>query len=538
MQVDGTEDEPITIRNELGTSVEDCVLRGDDRSRVLEVLHNHYIIQGFTIDGDDGSGDYKEQLLYIEGSRDPSEVDGVDSAITGVHVQGMVLKNAGKECLRMRYFATNCVVQVNEIGPCGIEDFQQGSDGSNGEGVYIGTALNQIDEKNGDDVVDECTGNVVMNNEIDTQACIPYLPGSEGVDIKEGSYGNVVYGNTISGQMDEETGGISLRGDANIVVDNNVIEGAGTCIRIGGFEEDGVQYGEDNEVYENTLDRCQNSAIKVNESPQLICDNTIDISENPNDDDLYAVVRGDAAEDFSADTVAADCTGDKTVFFLPDHYVATDDEDVETTEDEGTTDSGDEVCSVVTDSYEYVGCYGDETDDPLLDLLVIDDDDSMTVEKCIAACAAEANQFAGIKEGNECRCGDDDTDYTLHGTGTCNFSCTGSDETACGGEFAFSLYEIHGDGGVAGVVVSTSTDDDQGDDTGGMGGDEAGESVTSNGEVSVVVIQGDDDPDPDSTDDNDTVVVTGGSHVGCYLDDDSVPILGFLYEDEDSLTPA
>lgn len=45
MQVDGTEDEPITIRNELGTSAEDCVLRGDDRSRVLEVLHNHYIIQ-------------------------------------------------------------------------------------------------------------------------------------------------------------------------------------------------------------------------------------------------------------------------------------------------------------------------------------------------------------------------------------------------------------------------------------------------------------------------------------------------------------
>lgn len=45
VQVDGTEDEPITIRNELGTSAEDCVLRGDDRSRVLEVLHNHYIIQ-------------------------------------------------------------------------------------------------------------------------------------------------------------------------------------------------------------------------------------------------------------------------------------------------------------------------------------------------------------------------------------------------------------------------------------------------------------------------------------------------------------
>lgn len=31
--------------------------------------------------------------------------------------------------------------------------------------------------------------------------------GSEGVDIKEGSYGNLVYRNTIRGQMDPETGG-------------------------------------------------------------------------------------------------------------------------------------------------------------------------------------------------------------------------------------------------------------------------------------------------------------------------------------------
>ncbi|CAN0035905.1 unnamed protein product, partial [Ectocarpus sp. 12 AP-2014] len=497
MQVDGTEDEPITIRNELGTSAEDCVLRGDDRSRVLEVLHNHYIIQGFTIDGDDGSGDYKEQLLYIEGSRDPSEVDGVDSSITGVHVQGMVLKNAGKECLRIRYFATNCVVQVNEIGPCGIEDFQQDSDGSNGEGVYIGTALNQIDEKNGDDVVDECTGIVVMNNEIDTQACSLRQPGSEGVDIKEGSYGNVVYGNTIRGQMDDETGGISLRGDENIAVDNHVIDGSGTCIRIGGFEEDGVQYGEDNEVYENTLDGCLNSAIKVNESPQLICDNTVILAADPTDDDLYAVVRGDAAEEFT-DAVTAECTGDKTVFFLPDHYTEPDDEEVETTDDEDTTDDGgDQTGVVATDSYEYIGCYNDDTQTSLLPVLAIDDDDNMSVEKCIAACVAEGSQYAGIKEGNECRCGDD-VDYTLHGTGTCNFSCTGSDETTCGGEYAFDLYEIYGDGGVDGVVSSDT--DDQGDDTGGVGSDEENETDTSSNHdttdsytESVVVVQGDDD---------------------------------------------
>lgn len=45
MQVDGTEDEPITIRNEIGADRADCVLKGDDRSRVLEILHNYYIIE-------------------------------------------------------------------------------------------------------------------------------------------------------------------------------------------------------------------------------------------------------------------------------------------------------------------------------------------------------------------------------------------------------------------------------------------------------------------------------------------------------------
>lgn len=35
----------------------------------------------------------------------------------------------------------------------------------------IGTALNQIDDKNGDNVLDVCTGIVVMGNAIDTQVC-------------------------------------------------------------------------------------------------------------------------------------------------------------------------------------------------------------------------------------------------------------------------------------------------------------------------------------------------------------------------------
>lgn len=39
------------------------------------------------------------------------------------------------------------------------------------------------------------------------------------------------------------------------------------------------------------------------------------------------------------------------------------------------------------------------------------------------------------------------------------------------------------------------------------------------------------DPDEES-------VVTTGSYLGCYKDDDNFPILDFLYEDEEGLTPA
>lgn len=59
----------------------------------------------------------------------------METSLTGVEIRGMTIKNAAKECVRIRYFVTNTIVQANEIGPCGIEDFELGSDGSNGEGV-------------------------------------------------------------------------------------------------------------------------------------------------------------------------------------------------------------------------------------------------------------------------------------------------------------------------------------------------------------------------------------------------------------------
>lgn len=45
-QVDGTEDEPITLRGRPGTDPERVILQGeDDKGRVLEIIHSYYVIE-------------------------------------------------------------------------------------------------------------------------------------------------------------------------------------------------------------------------------------------------------------------------------------------------------------------------------------------------------------------------------------------------------------------------------------------------------------------------------------------------------------
>jgi len=100
---DGTASAPITIK---GPS--DAVLKGGGGARIFQINHDNLTLDGFTIDGLWGSADtsagFRGKLLYVVG-RAPN--DGV----SGLKVLRMTFKNAGGECLRMRYFA-----QHNEIG--------------------------------------------------------------------------------------------------------------------------------------------------------------------------------------------------------------------------------------------------------------------------------------------------------------------------------------------------------------------------------------------------------------------------------------
>ena len=180
----------------------------------------------------------------------------------------MNIKNAGGECVRLRYFAQNNEIAYNSINRCGIVDFKFKGGGKNGEGIYIGTAPEQLkDGKNPTSDIDESNNNLIHHNTINTQ-------GNECVDIKEGSSGNIVEYNNCTGQKDKESAGLDSRGSKNIFRYNEVYGNLGAGVRLGGDEDnDGIN----NDVYENTIKNNVSGGIKFQRAPQgKICGNKME----------------------------------------------------------------------------------------------------------------------------------------------------------------------------------------------------------------------------------------------------------------------
>ena len=48
------------------------------------------------------------------------------------------------ECVRLKNFVTGAIIINNVIENCGVYDYELGEGEKNGEGVYIGTADNQV----------------------------------------------------------------------------------------------------------------------------------------------------------------------------------------------------------------------------------------------------------------------------------------------------------------------------------------------------------------------------------------------------------
>lgn len=101
---------------------------------------------------------------------------------------GLLIHEIGEEAVHFRRFSSRNVIAWSEIRDTGwIEP-------GYGEGVYIGSALNHWAEMSGSsDSPDRSDGNQVLNN--------VFGPGiaAEHIDIKEGTTGGLIRGNTFNG---------------------------------------------------------------------------------------------------------------------------------------------------------------------------------------------------------------------------------------------------------------------------------------------------------------------------------------------------
>jgi hypothetical protein len=242
----------------------EAVVSGAGANRIVEINHDYIELHGFTIDGRhspaESKNSYRDKLIYAVGNR-PG--DGV----TGLRIIRMKLRNAGGECVRLRYQAQRNEIAHSLIENCGVYDFVYDDGGKNGEGVYIGTAPEQLGKRGVPDAsVDRSNANWIHHNTFNTR-------GNECVDIKEGSSGNIVEHNRCTGQRDKKSAGLDSRGSGNTFRHNVVYGNRGAGIRLGGDEKDD---GVGNNAYSNTLRDNEVGSLKVQRGPQgKICGNRI-----------------------------------------------------------------------------------------------------------------------------------------------------------------------------------------------------------------------------------------------------------------------
>ena len=192
-------------------------------------------------------GAFREKLLYVIGY-------DVRDGVQHMRVLNMTFRNAGEECLRIKYFARHNEIAYSTFHDCGIWDFVFDAHGVVGEAIYLGTSSKQWDI-NLTIEPDVTAYNWVHHNVIDTQ-------GNECVEAKEGTEHNVIEYNLCRGQKDPNSGGIVSRGKANIIRYNEIHGSVGAGVRLGGHLVDGVQYGVDNLVYGNIITENDAGGIK------------------------------------------------------------------------------------------------------------------------------------------------------------------------------------------------------------------------------------------------------------------------------------
>jgi hypothetical protein len=245
--VNGLPDAPIVIKGpQVGTGGGGrgkAVLYGT--SRIFNIDHSNYILDGFTIDGQEALKDvqFPADIRTVNAFKDsvqPQVKDGrliyIGSAdttrdITGVKIINMVLRRGGGECVRMRNNAHHNMIVHSLIEYCGVFGKKDPANPDrfgyhNGEGVYIGTSPGSTSQpmyKN-----DTSSQNIVVHNTIRTF-------GSECFNVKENAHDNFLLNNVCSDNTEPtefQGSNVELRGPANVVKHNEIVSSAGVGVKI------------------------------------------------------------------------------------------------------------------------------------------------------------------------------------------------------------------------------------------------------------------------------------------------------------------
>lgn len=165
------------------------------------------------LDGGDVEGGY---VLHLDGASHwrlvgfsvrNGQKGVMADAVTGVVVQDLSVNDIGDEAIHLRDGSTRNAVQGNEIGRTGLRRDKFG------EGVYIGTAVSNWCSYT-DCRADRSDYNLVKDNTFRATS-------SEAIDVKEGTTGGVITGNTFDGSsITGADSWVDVKGNNYLVADN------------------------------------------------------------------------------------------------------------------------------------------------------------------------------------------------------------------------------------------------------------------------------------------------------------------------------
>lgn len=197
----GTATQPITLR---GTRNVILDAESINTGYVLHLQSSYWIIKGFTVtNGLKG--------IMIDGSR--------YSIIDGIKVYGI-----GEEAIHLRKYSSQNIIRNCDVSNTGLKTPDYG------EGIYIGSAKNNwATYTNGNP--DLCDSNQVLNNQLG-----PNLT-AECIDVKEGTTGGIIRGNTFDATgITGANGGdswIDVKGNYTLIENNTGTNPGGTIFKDG-----------------------------------------------------------------------------------------------------------------------------------------------------------------------------------------------------------------------------------------------------------------------------------------------------------------